>query len=75
MLKAGIKRRRTQQQIKDQKEEEALRAQAIEEKLAKFEELQQKYKSAKEEADNGKGAVIQLQGLINTGQVHLDENG
>ena len=37
MLKAGIKRRRTAQQIKDQKEEEAVRQQAIEEKLARFE--------------------------------------
>ena len=37
MLKTGTKRRRTQQQIKDQKEEEVLRAQATEEKLAKFE--------------------------------------
>ena len=37
ILKTGTKRRRTQQQIKDQREEEALRAQATEEKLAKFE--------------------------------------
>ena len=43
MLKAGSKRRRTTRQIADQKEEEALKKQAIEDKLARFEELQQKY--------------------------------
>ena len=41
MLKAGIKRRRTQQQIKDQKEEEALRNQSVEDKLARFDQLHQ----------------------------------
>ena len=39
MLKVGIKRRRTAQEIKDQKEEEAIRQQAIEDKLARFDEL------------------------------------
>ena len=43
MLKAGIKRRRTQRQITDEKAEEAIRQQAIEDKLTKFDELQQKY--------------------------------
>ena len=53
MLKAGIKRRRTTRQITDEKAEEALRQQAIEDKLARFEELQRKYDAAKEEAANG----------------------
>ena len=75
MLKCGIKRQRTQRQITDEKAEEAVRQQAIQEKLDKFDEVQQKYRSAKEEAENGKGAVIQLQSLINNGQIHLDENG
>ena len=39
MLKAGIKRRRTQRQITDEKAEEAIRQQAIEEKLASIDEL------------------------------------
>ena len=64
MLKAGIKRRRTQRQITDEKAEEAIRAQTIEEKLAAFDNLEKKLKEARAEAENGKGAVFQLQNLL-----------
>ena len=75
MLKAGIKRRRTTRQITDEKAEEALRQQAIEDKLAQFDKLQEKYQKAKQEADNGKGALFQLQNLLNKGEAELDEEG
>ena len=67
MLKAGIKRRRTQQQIKDQKQEESLRAQAVEEKLAKFEQLMEEFKVAKQEANAGKHAASILSNMIENG--------
>ena len=56
MLKAGVKRRRTTQEINDQKEEEEIRQRSIEEKLARFEKLQQELNQARAEAENGKNA-------------------
>ena len=75
MLKAGTKRRRTVKQIKDQKEEEALRQQSIEEKLVLFEQLQQKYNEAQQEAETGKRATQILGDMINKGEAEMDENG
>ena len=75
MLKAGIKRRRTTRQITDEKAEEAVRARAIEEKLAQFDELQAKYKAAQQEADQGKNATLILTNMINKGEAEVDENG
>ena len=75
MLKAGIKRRRTQRQITDEKAEEAVRQQAIEEKLAKFDQLQEKSNEVKQEAENGKSATIILHNMINNGEAELDKNG
>ena len=53
MLKAGIKRRRTTRQITDEKAEEAVRQMAIQEKLDKFEQMQNELNQAKEDAKNG----------------------
>ena len=75
MLKAGIKRRRTQQQIKDQKAEEEVRQQAIEEKLAKFEKLQQDYEQVKQEAQTNEQARNILANMIDSGQAQVDQNG
>ena len=75
MLKAGIKRRRTQRQITDERAEEILKQQAIEDKLAKFEELQSQLAEAKKEAENGKAATNILTDMINNGQAQVDENG
>ena len=75
MLKAGTKRRRTTRQITDEKAEEELKQRAIEEKLAKYDELMQKYKAAKDEAENGKGATIILSNLINEGKAEMDADG
>ena len=75
MLKSGIKRRRTQRQITDEKAEEALRQMAIEEKLAKLEKIQDELKAAQEEASQGKAATNILTQMIETGQAQMDENG
>ena len=75
MLKSGTKRRRTIRQITDEKAEEALRQQAIEDKLANYEKIQQELNEAKQEANNGKAATIILEGMINRGEAELDDNG
>ena len=75
MLKAGIKRRRTQQQIKDQKQEETLRQQSIEAKLAQFDQLKQQYNAMKQEADQGKNATQILTNMIQNGEAEMDETG
>ena len=58
MLKAGIKRRRTQRQITDEKAEQALRQQAIDDKLARFEELQEKYNKAIKDAEQNQSCLL-----------------
>ena len=75
MLKAGIKRRRTQRQITDEKAEEAVRQQSIDAKLAQFDQLQEQFKAMKEEAERGKNATIILSDLIENGQAEMDGNG
>ena len=75
MLKAGVKRRRTTQEINDQKEEEEIRQQSIEEKLARFEKLQQELNQARAEAENGKNATNILTEFINNGDLLQDQHG
>ena len=75
MLKAGTKRRRTQEEIKYQKEEEDLRKQSIEEKLARFDELARKYEQLQDTVKiNDKAAGI-LNDMINRGEAELDNTG
>ena len=69
MLKAGVKRRRTLRQITDEKAEEALRQQAIEEKLAKFDKPQKDYQEAKEQAQTNEKARSILATMINNGEL------
>ena len=75
MLKAGIKRRRTTRQIADQKAEEELRQQAIEEKLAKFDKLQQDYNEVKQQAQTNEQARNILSNMIHNGEAEVDQNG
>ena len=42
LLKVGAKRRRTKQEIQDEKDEELAREQAIQDKMAMFDQMQQK---------------------------------
>ena len=41
-MKVGAKRRRTKQEIQDEKDEELAREQAIQDKMALFDQMQQK---------------------------------
>ena len=49
-MKIGSKRRRTKQEIEDQKMENLSKRQAIESKLASFAQLQRELEEAREEA-------------------------
>ena len=75
MLKAGIKRRRTQAQVKADKEEALLREQDIEAKLARLAEAEAKlqdYDRMAEQNEQAKALFTQLQA---EGHVDVDENG
>ena len=75
MLKIGTKRRRTQAQIKAEKEEARLREQDLQEKLARMAELQQKEADydrmlAQHEEASGVLSKLHAEGLID-----VDDNG
>ena len=75
MLKAGAKRRRNQQQIKDQKEEEEVRQQGIEYKLAAFERLQQKMSAMEQDYDQHKNASLIIAQMVQRGQAQVTDTG
>ena len=75
MLKAGIKRRRTTRQITDELAEEELRQKAIKEKIEKYDELQQKYNLAQQEAATNKNSTTILQNMIDKGFAEIDQSG
>ena len=67
MLKSGMKRRRTHQQVEEQRIEEAAQKQRIQEKLALLEATEQKYQEEKANAEENKTAAIILMDMINKG--------
>ena len=67
MLKSGMKRRRTHQQVEEQRFEEAAQKQRIQEKLALLEATEQKYQEEKVSAEENKTAAIILMDMINKG--------
>ena len=73
LLKVGSKRRRTQQEIQDQKEEAKLKQEGMEQKLAQINSLMQRCEEL--EAKNNDAADLILRDMISKGQVVMDENG
>ena len=57
LLQVGSKRRRTKQQIKDEKEAEKLKEQKIAAKLANYDVLQTKVKMMENDKENGDAAA------------------
>lgn len=74
-MKIGSKRRRTKQQIEDDKLESSTKQQAIEEKLALFERLQQENAQLKAQQDTETEAQRILGQMVDAGHAHRDENG
>ena len=64
MLKAGTKRRRTKQQIKDEKEEAQRRELEIQQKLAAAEDMAVQFQGLQRSAENNQNAHDILCNLI-----------
>ena len=75
MLKAGVKRRRTKQEIKEQEEEERQRQAAIEEKLQKLERMEQELGNIDEIGNRVAFAENAVSYLQDSGLLRRDENG
>ena len=74
-MKVGSKRRRTKQEIRDQKEESMVKQQAIEDKLAKFDQMKRELEQAKQIAEENAEASEIVQGMIDQGFVEKAEDG
>ena len=72
MLKIGMKRRRTKAEIKAEKEEEALKQQDIEAKLARLQEMEQQLGQLQQENEQAKDVINQLHAA---GQIDIDDQG
>ena len=75
MLKSGTKRRRTKQQIKDEKEAAQNREIEIQQKLDAAEEMAVQYQGLQRSAENNQNAHDILCGLIEKGVLLRDEGG
>ena len=75
LMKVGSKRRRTKQEILDQKEESMMKQQAIEEKLAKFDQMKRELEQAKQMAEVNAEASEIVQGMLDQGFVEKAEDG
>ena len=69
MLKIGSKRRRTQEEIKNEKEESMLKEQSIQDKMAQWDALQQRIQELEASNANQSAAATILQEIINSGEL------
>ena len=74
-MKVGTKRRRTRQEILDEKEEARLKQESIEEKLAMLDNLTAMNEDLMGKYDKNEGANVILKGLLDKGMVSIGENG
>lgn len=74
-MKIGSKRRRTKQEIMDQKTETQVKAQALNDKLASFERLQQELEDAKQQAQINQESNNVVNQMIDSGYVELGMDG
>ena len=72
MLKIGIKRRRTQAQIREDQVEEIVKQEEQESKLAELAELRGRVQEAERQANSNKAAAELMSQMINAGHVHQD---
>ena len=75
MLQAGSKRRRTKKQIEEEKQEEILKRQQIEAKVANFDALQAKVAMLEENQRQGQAAADLVKQFLDAGVVEQDEDG
>ena len=74
-MKPGAKRRRTKQQIKDEKFEALTKQQAIEDKLKALERIVEENAELKQQQEAGMKAQQALQSMMESGFVGVDESG
>lgn len=75
MLKAGQKRRRTKAEVKEEKESEALKKLKIDEKLQKFEQIQQEAAELQNTLQMNKSGLDAVNSLISQGKATYDDKG
>ena len=75
MLRCGQKRRRTKTEIHEEKEEARLKQDAIEEKLARFDELLAKNEELERDVIQHQGASMILGDLESKGKIHIAKSG
>ena len=75
MLKIGSKRRRTQAQVKADKEEAMLREQDIQDRLARLQEVEAKLAEFDRMAAENQHAQDIISQLHAAGQVDIDDHG
>ena len=75
MLQVGSKRRRTKHEIEADKQAKLFEEQTIENKLAEYDSLQQKYEQIEQEKQNGDLAASILQQFIDAGYVKQEKDG
>ena len=74
-MKVGSKRRRTKQEIEDQKMEAIAKHQAIQDKLASYDQLKQELESFKQQAEENAEASEVIENMLLQGFVERDEDG
>ena len=75
LLKVGTKRRRTRQEILDDKEEARIKEEGMQGKLAQIDSLTQRCAELEQKAKGNEAADLILRDMISKGQAVMDENG
>ena len=75
LLQTGSKRRRTKQQIEDEKQAQQLKAQQDAAKVAQYDNLQLKVQMMEQNQSNNEAAKSLLNQFINAGIVEQSEDG
>ena len=75
LCKVGSKRRRTRQEILDDREEGQLKKEGVEQKLAQIDALTQRCAELEQRAQGNAAADMILRDMISKGQAVMDEQG
>ena len=75
MLKVGSKRRRTKNEIEEEKQEEIVKQEQLEQDMAELANLRGRVQRAEKEASENVGASKQLHNMMEAGIVKLDGDG
>ena len=75
LLQIGSKRRRTKAQIEEEKQLKLEKEAMVEEKLADYDVLQQKFDILEQAKSNGDAAASVLEQVINAGFVNQENDG